>query len=88
MRKEFVIHNSKGLHARPATKLVQIANTFPCNLTIEYKGKKTDLKSIMSVLSLRIQAGDIITIIVDGENEQDCLKRLEQIINDININEG
>ncbi len=88
MQKEFVVHNSNGLHARPATRLVQIANTLPCNLTIEYKGMKTDLKSIMSVLSLKIKTGDIITIIAEGKNEQACLKRLEQIINDININEG
>ncbi|OIL07052.1 phosphocarrier protein HPr, partial [Oenococcus oeni] len=50
--KEFTITADSGLHARPATMLVQKASEFDSKLTLKYDGKEVNLKSIMGVMSL------------------------------------
>ncbi len=46
-----------GIHARPATLLVQTASKFASDITLEYKGKSVNLKSIMGVMSLGVGQG-------------------------------
>ena len=47
--KTLMIQNELGLHARAATKLVQIASKFPCEITITKDGHEVNGKSIMGV---------------------------------------
>ena len=54
MTREFIITNEQGIHARPATVIVQKANQFESDMTITYGDITTDLKSIMGVLSLGV----------------------------------
>ena len=44
MVRDFLITNEQGIHARPATALVQKANEFQSDITITYNGMTTDLK--------------------------------------------
>ena len=50
-KKEFHVVAETGIHARPATLLVQTASKFSADLNLEYKGKSVNLKSIMGVMS-------------------------------------
>ena len=43
--KDFHIVAETGIHARPATLLVQTASKFASDITLEYKGKSVNLKS-------------------------------------------
>ncbi len=52
--KDFHIVAETGIHARPATLLVQTASKFASDITLEYKGKSVNLKSIMGVMSLGV----------------------------------
>ena len=63
-----------GVHARPATLLVQTASKDDSDINLEYKGKKVNLKSIMGVMSLGIGKGAEITISADGEDETSGVK--------------
>ena len=75
--KDVVIHNQVGLHARPATVAVNAASKCKCKVSVSFKGKTVDMKSIMGVMSLGIPTQSEITLTCDGEEEE---KALETII--------
>lgn len=72
--------NEAGLHARPASILVKFANRFKSNITIICGNKTANAKSILSVLSLGAVRGSMITIRVDGQDEQYALSSLKKLI--------
>ncbi|WP_394232699.1 phosphocarrier protein HPr [Niallia oryzisoli] len=76
IEKQFKVIAETGIHARPATMLVQAAGKFDSEIHLEYKGKKVNLKSIMGVMSLGIGKGADITIFVDGKDEEFALNSL------------
>ncbi|MFC4766227.1 HPr family phosphocarrier protein [Effusibacillus consociatus] len=84
MEKTFKITNEDGIHARPATALVNTANKFKSEVFAESKGKKVTVKSILSVLSLGVESGDIITFSANGEDEAEAIAAIQEII----LNEG
>ena len=61
-QKTFKVIADSGIHARPATLLVQAAGKFDSEINLTYKEKKVNLKSIMGVMSLGIGQGAEITI--------------------------
>lgn len=68
-----------GLHARPASLVVQTASQFKSKITISHKEKGGgDLKSIMNVMSLGIMQGDEITIEADGEDAETAIAAIEK----------
>ena len=58
--KEVSVKNSSGLHARPATLLVKKASSFKSDVSIEYNGKKANVKSLIGVLSLVVTKDAVI----------------------------
>ncbi|EHN59180.1 phosphocarrier protein HPr [Oenococcus kitaharae] len=75
--KEFTITADSGLHARPATMLVQKASEFDSKLTLKYDGKEVNLKSIMGVMSLGAGKGAKIEIVAEGGDDQAALDGVE-----------
>lgn len=65
-----------GLHARPATALVQVASQFEADVNIEYKGKSVNMKSIMGVMSLGIPSGSEVTFSAEGSDEKEAVEAL------------
>ncbi|MBI0576779.1 phosphocarrier protein HPr [Neobacillus cucumis] len=80
VEKQFKIIEASGIHARPATLLVQTASKFDSEINMEYKGKSVNLKSIMGVMSLGIGQGAEISISADGSDEEEALRSLEEIL--------
>ncbi len=85
MKKEFVITNQEGLHARPATALVKKANEFDCDIKITYEDETVDLKSIMGVLSLGVNKGSLIVIETTGEDEVEAMEAIAAQISEMKI---
>ncbi len=85
MRKEFVIANEQGLHARPATTLVSKANQFKSDIWLIYDGEKVDLKSIMGVLSLGVSRGALVEIEIRGEDEAEAMESIAKHIKEMNL---
>jgi phosphocarrier protein HPr len=75
--KQFKVVAETGIHARPATLLVQTASRFDSEITLEYKGKTVNLKSIMGVMSLGVGQGAEIKIAAEGNDANDALQALE-----------
>ncbi len=65
-----------GLHARPATVAVNAASKCKCKVTISYKGRSVDMKSIMGVMSLGIPTQSEIVITTEGEGEEEGLNTI------------
>lgn len=76
----FKITAESGVHARPATLLVNKAGQFESAINIHYKGKSVNLKSIMGVMSLGIPMGAEIEISADGNDEDAALEGLTEVI--------
>ena len=62
-----------GIHARPATILVQAASKFASDVTLSYEGKSVNLKSIMGVMSLGVGQNANVTITASGDDEKEAL---------------
>lgn len=73
-KKQFVITAEEGLHARPAAALVSEANRFHCELSLEFKNRTVNLKSILGVMGLGIPTNSTITIHADGQDEQEAIR--------------
>ncbi|MEH7097617.1 phosphocarrier protein HPr, partial [Neobacillus vireti] len=56
---------------------VQTASRFDSEITLEYKGKTVNLKSIMGVMSLGVGQGADIKIAAEGNDANDALQALE-----------
>lgn len=77
-KREYQIVAETGIHARPATLLVQAASKFTSNVTLEYKGKSVNLKSIMGVMSLGVGQGADVIISAEGEDEVAAITAIEE----------
>ncbi|OOE13812.1 phosphocarrier protein HPr [Fictibacillus arsenicus] len=78
--KIFKVTSESGIHARPATTLVNQAGQFSSDITLDYNGKSVNLKSIMGVMSLGIQSGAEITIKAEGSDADEAIAALEDVM--------
>ncbi len=72
-KREFKVIAETGIHARPATLLVQAASKFSSDINLEYSGKSVNLKSIMGVMSLGVGQGSEISISAEGDDETEAI---------------
>ena len=83
MEKTFTVKNPSGIHARPATLIVQKANSFPCDVFIAKDDKRMNAKSIMGIMSLAAKQGDQLTVITTGEKEAEALQAVGEVIESV-----
>lgn len=77
---DFKIKNDVGLHARPATYFIQLANSFDCSLWIEKAPQRVNGKSLLGLLCLSIHYGDEISIIANGTDEKAAIHVLKKYL--------
>jgi phosphocarrier protein len=80
--KTMMIQNELGLHARAATKLVQTASKFPCEITVTKDGHEVNGKSIMGVLMLVASKGTTVVLRAKGERAQEAVNAIAALIDD------
>ncbi|MBP1904816.1 HPr family phosphocarrier protein [Paenibacillus turicensis] len=81
MERTFKITDEDGIHARPATAIVNTAGKFKnAESFAEAGGKKVTLKSILGVLSLGLEQGDTIKIMTEGDEAEAALQALTDVI--------
>lgn len=85
IKASFKITSETGIHARPATTLVNVAMAFDCEIALSAYKKTVDFKSIMGVMSLGIYSGTIIEISCDGDDEEKALKEITHKIIELNL---
>ena len=78
--KNLTVVNPSGLHLRPAGVLSQTAMKFKSDITIVSGEKKIVAKSVLNVMAAGIKCGTEITLICDGEEEEEAMKTVSQAI--------
>ena len=78
----FEIVNRLGMHARAATKLVEMASRFEADVQIEKDGHKANAKSVMGVLLLCGHKGSQVTVSADGPDAPNVVEAIGTLIAD------
>ncbi|MDP3732309.1 MAG: HPr family phosphocarrier protein [Candidatus Omnitrophota bacterium] len=81
IKKNLIVKNKQGLHARPAALFVQIANKFDARITVRRDEERVNGKSIMGILMLGAENGSEITIEAEGDDADMAILELERIVN-------
>jgi len=76
--KSFVIFAPEGIHARPATALIRLTKNFKSGFSLKKDDKTVRLNSMLNILSLGAKGGDTILIIIEGEDEDDAAKAIDE----------
>ena len=77
---EVQIHNRLGLHARAAARFVHLANRFSSRITVVKDGTRVDGKSILGLLTLAAARGTRLRLAADGDDEQEAVGQLADLV--------
>jgi len=80
--EEFTVTNTKGIHVRPASLLSRTAAYYDAETFIEKDGKSVSVKEVMAILTLESSYGSTIRITVDGEEENEAMDAIRELIED------
>ena len=80
VKREIVVENKTGLHARPAALFVQLANKYESDITIIKDDQEVNGKSIMGILMLAAEKGAKITIVAEGDDAETAVNELSEIL--------
>ena len=80
IQKDIKIKLSGGLEARPVAVLVQVASQYDSTVYLQIDNKKVNAKSIMGMMSLGLNTGEEVTVLVDGADEQEALENIEKYL--------
>ncbi len=79
-KKKIKIKNPQGLHARPASIFVRIANKFESDISVRKGGENVNGKSIMGLLMLAANQGSIVEIEISGPDAERMMEEIEQFL--------
>jgi phosphotransferase system HPr (HPr) family protein len=77
---EVTIVDDVGLHARPAARFVRLAKTFQSSIVVRKGDREANAKSILRVLTLEAQKGDVLRINADGDDADEAVQRLHDLL--------
>jgi len=80
IQKEVDIANKVGMHARPASLLVEAAHKFRSRIWIEKDGQVANGKNITSLLLLSADKGSRIKIRAEGSDAAEAVQTLVQLV--------
>ena len=80
IKKEVVVINKLGIHARPAAMFVKIANKFSCEVFVEKDGERVNGKSIMGLMMLAAGPGSRLLIFAEGDDAVRVVAELEALL--------
>ena len=66
--------------ARPIAMMVQLASQYVSNIEIHRDTMTVNAKSIMGMMSLNISDGEAVTVVTDGEDEQEAASAIEEYL--------
>ncbi len=79
---DVTIENKLGLHARASRKFTQTAAQFQSEIWVSRKERPVNGKSIMGLMMLAAAQGTVITLEVDGVDEEAAMNALKKLIAD------
>ena len=82
LKREVVVINKQGIHARPAALFVKTAGKFGCEIVVEKDGEVVNGKSIIGLLMLAAGQGTKLVITADGRDADKALTELAKLFDD------
>jgi phosphocarrier protein len=79
-KKELVVTNKLGIHARPAAMFVKTANRFDCEVFVEKDGETVNGKSIMGLMMLAAGPGSKIRVLAEGTDAAQAVHEIEALL--------
>ena len=80
IRNEVTVKLKQGINARPAAMLVQAASQFDSEIFIETDNRRMNAKSIMGMMALGLDSGEVVTVITDGSDEDEAFEKIENYL--------
>ena len=80
IKKKVKIKNPQGLHARPASLFVKIANKYESDVVVRKGPDVVSGKSIMGLMTLAASQGSVIEIEVSGNDAEQAMRELEEFL--------
>lgn len=77
MEKTIAVDSAEGFDTRRLAEIVQKASSFESTLHLLVRNAKINLKSIMGMMSLRLEEGEEITLVAEGIDAADALSGME-----------
>jgi phosphocarrier protein len=81
-KKELMIENKLGLHARAAAQIVKTASAFTSKIVLSKDGVEVDGKSIMGIMMLAAAKGTAVLVRSEGPDEDKAMDGLERLFRD------
>lgn len=78
--KNIKVELPSGLDARPVALLVQVASQYDSSIYVESGSKKINAKSIMGMMTLGLNQGEEIKVLVDGSDEETAMENIEKYL--------
>ena len=78
--KEIIVKTSGGIHVGIAASIKSIIKNKEDSVFIKYNSEVVNCKNVLKVVALNIMHGQMITLMVDGINEEEVLEKIEKII--------
>ncbi len=73
----YTITDEVGIHARPAGLMMKKSLEYKSGIMVKCNGKTADIRKIMSVMALGVKKGDLVELIIEGEDEEEARAGLE-----------
>lgn len=80
LRKKIEVKNPLGLHARPASIFVKIANKYESDIQISKEDEKVNGKSMMGLLTLAVEQGTSVELEITGSDAEKAMQELETFL--------
>lgn len=80
---DYVVSNNLGIHARPAAMIAQACTNFKASVIIEGNGEEASGNDVLSILSLHAAKGTTLKFIVDGEDEDACIEKIQEVLKEV-----
>ena len=80
--RQLIIVNEKGLHARAAAKLVEVAEGFDASAEVSLDGNSSNADSIMGLLMLAASKGKTIDVRAWGPDAAALTDAVEALVAD------
>lgn len=73
----YTIKDEIGIHARPAGLLAKKAREYRSNVSVECREKRANATKLMAIMGMGIKYGDVVTVTIEGVDEEIAAKELE-----------
>jgi len=82
IEREVTVRNRAGLHTRPASMLVRTASQFDADIFLRRDGYEINGKSVIGVMTLAAEQGATLTLLVEGQDEQEAADAVAELFDD------